>query len=100
MAKRSLIEREKKRIHLVQKYKLKRNELKTALKQSTSFKEKIRLSFHIQSLPPNSAPTRLKNRCIQTGRSHGYYRDFGLCRNRLREMANEGLLPGVTKCSW
>ena len=100
MAKRCLIEREKKRLHLVQKYKFKRSELKEALRKNTSFKNKLKISFKLQDLPPNSAPNRIKNRCVQTGRSHGYYRDFGLCRNALREMANEGLLPGVTKSSW
>lgn len=100
MAKRSLIEREKKRLNLVKKYQFKRNRLKHALNDASNFKDKLRIEFELQKLPPNSAPSRLKNRCIETGRSHGYYRDFGLCRNLLRQMANEGLLPGVRKSSW
>jgi len=100
MARKSLIEREKKRLQLVKKYQFKRTQLKHSLKIAPSFKEKLKYSFDLQQLPPNSAPSRLKNRCIETGRSHGYYRDFGLCRNVLREMANEGKLPGVKKSSW
>lgn len=100
MSRKSLIEREKKRIDLVKKYRSKRIEFRKGLKQSSSFKNKLKFSFKLQELPLNSSPVRLKNRCLQTGRSHGYFRDFGLCRNVLREMANEGLIPGVRKASW
>ena len=58
------------------------------------------LHLELQKLPRNSSPTRLHNRCQQTGRPHAYYRDFGLSRHNLREMAHKGLLPGVTKASW
>jgi len=100
MAKKSMIEREKKRIRLVQKYAQKRTALKTQMKQVGSFRQKLEIQFEFQKLPRNSAPTRVHNRCQQTGRPHAFYRDFGLSRNALREMAHKGLLPGVTKASW
>jgi small subunit ribosomal protein S14 len=100
MAKKSMIEREKKRSKLVTTYATKRCQLKINMKTATSLKEKLQIQFEFQKLPRNSAPTRLHNRCMQTGRPHAYYRDFGLCRHSLREMAHKGLLPGVTKASW
>ena len=54
----------------------------------------------LQKLPRNSAPTRVRNRCWKTGRPHGYFRFFGLCRNAVRELAHDCVLPGVTKASW
>ena len=100
MAKKSTIEREKKRNLLVKKYAKKRLDLKQQIVNADSFKQKLELHMRLQKLPRNSAPTRLKNRCMKTGRPHAYYRDFGLSRNLLREMAHQGLLPGVTKASW
>jgi len=100
MAKKSMIEREKKRQKLVDKYAQKREEIKAQIAQSTSQQEKMNLHRQLQQLPRASSPTRLRNRCWVTGRSRGYYRDFGLSRHVLREMAHEGLLPGVTKSSW
>lgn len=100
MAKKSLIEREKKRSLLIAKYADKRAELKEQLRQSTSPAEKLEIHRQIQRLPRNSAPSRHRNRCWLTGRPRGYYRDFGLSRNVLREWAHEGLLPGVVKSSW
>lgn len=100
MAKKSLIEREKKRTILIAKYADKRAELKEQLRQSTSPAEKLEIHRQIQRLPRNSAPSRHRNRCWLTGRPRGYYRDFGLSRNVLREWAHEGLLPGVVKSSW
>ncbi|NJL83400.1 MAG: 30S ribosomal protein S14 [Chloroflexaceae bacterium] len=100
MAKRSMIEREKKRRKLVEKYADKREDLKEAFRQATTLQEKIDIHRQIQRLPRNSAPTRLHNRCWVTGRPRGYYRDFGLSRNVLREWAHKGLLPGVVKSSW
>jgi small subunit ribosomal protein S14 len=101
MAKKSMIEREKKRNKLVEKYAVKRATLKDQLSDlSLSQQERVTLHRELQQLPRNSAPTRLRNRCWLTGRSRGYYRDFGLSRHVLREMAHQGLLPGVTKSSW
>nr|AWL21505.1 ribosomal protein S14 [Pilularia americana] len=100
MAKKSLIEKEKKRQKLVKKYDLIRQSLKQQISSSSSIQEKIKISKELQSLPRNSAPTRLRNRCSLTGRPRSNYRDFGLSRHVLREMAHTCLLPGVIKSSW
>jgi small subunit ribosomal protein S14 len=100
MAKKSMIEREKKRAHLVEKYADKRAELKEQFRTASSPAEKLEIHRQLQQLPRNSAPSRKRNRCWVTGRSRGYYRDFGLSRNVMREWAHEGLLPGVVKSSW
>lgn len=100
MARKSLIEREKKRERLVAKYADKREELLEQFRNATSQAEKLEIHRQIQRLPRNSAPTRKRNRCWLSGRPRGYYRDFGLSRNAIREMAHEGLLPGVVKSSW
>jgi small subunit ribosomal protein S14 len=100
MAKKGMIQREKNRERLVIKYEKKRIDIKNALKKSTSYQEKLDLYGKLQELPKNSFPTRLRNRCWMTGRSRGYYRDFGLSRHVLREMAHQCLLPGVKKSSW
>jgi small subunit ribosomal protein S14 len=100
MAKKSMIEREKKRARLIAKYADKRAELKEQLRTATSAAQKLEISRQIQRLPRDSSPTRHRNRCMVTGRPRGYYRDFGLSRNVLREWAHEGLLPGVVKSSW
>lgn len=100
MAKKSMVEREKKRQKLVIKYKTKRIELKTSIEKSNSYQEKLELYNKLQTIPRNAFPTRLRNRCWMTGRSRGYYRDFGLSRHVLREMAQQCLLPGVKKSSW
>ena len=100
MANQAMIQRELKRQCLVMKYAKKRSILKKAVKQASSLKEKLDLNRQLQKLPRNSAPVRLHNRCLITGRPQGYFRDFGLSRHVLREMAHEGLLPGVRKASW
>nr|YP_009293802.1 ribosomal protein S14 [Ahnfeltia plicata]AOM65490.1 ribosomal protein S14 [Ahnfeltia plicata]UAT97259.1 ribosomal protein S14 [Ahnfeltia plicata]UAT97464.1 ribosomal protein S14 [Ahnfeltia plicata] len=100
MAKQSMIQREVKRQKLVDKHKAKRIEIKNKIKKTASFDEQIELQQELQKLPRNSAPSRLRNRCWLTGRSRGYYKNFGLSRHVLREMAHECLLPGVTKSSW
>jgi small subunit ribosomal protein S14 len=100
MAKKSMIEREKKRQAIVAKYAQKREALKEQFNKAESQDEKMEIHRLIQRLPRNSAPCRVRNRCWVTGRSRGYYRDFGLSRHVLREMAHQGLLPGVTKSSW
>lgn len=95
-----MIERDKKRQKLVDKYAQKRRTLKEQFAQATDPVEKMDLHRQIQRLPRNSAPSRVRNRCWLTGRPRGYYRDFGLCRNAIRDMAHQGLLPGVVKSSW
>jgi small subunit ribosomal protein S14 len=100
MAKKSMIQRELKRQRLVMHYAKKRSELKEEIKKASSLKEKLTLHRKLQQLPRNSSPVRLHNRCMVTGRPKGFYRDFGLSRHVLREMALEGFLPGVKKASW
>ena len=100
MAKKSMIERERKRQLLVKKYTTKRENLKVSINQASSLEEKLSLHRKLQNLPRNSAPVRLHNRCRVTGRPRGYFRDFGLSRHVLREYALQGLLPGVVKSSW
>ena len=95
-----MVEREKKRQRLVLKYREKRRNILNALKTSNSFSETLLLQKKLQKIPLNSAANRLRNRCWKTGRSRAVYRDFGLSRHELREMAHEGLLPGVIKSSW
>jgi len=96
-----MLEREKKRAELLIKYAPKREALKEQLSSpKLSQQEKITLHRELQQLPRNSNPTRTRNRCWMTGRPRGYYRDFGLSRHVFREMAHQGLLPGVTKSSW
>jgi small subunit ribosomal protein S14 len=100
MAKKSMIEREKKRKRMVEQYAEKRADLQEQFAAATSQQQKLTIHRQIQQLPRNSAPTRIRNRCWVTGRSRGFYRDFGLSRHVLREMAHQGLLPGVVKSSW
>lgn len=101
MAKTSLIEREKKREALVKKYAAKRAELNAIIAdQSRSEEERFQARLKLQQLPRNANPTRLRNRCELTGRPRGTYRKFGLARNKLREIAMRGEVPGMTKASW
>ena len=100
MAKKSMIQREKKRIQLEKKYALKRSTLLKKYKNETNFNLKLDIHLKIQKLPRNSSKTRIRNRCWKTGRPRGVFRDFGLSRHIFREMAHECLLPGITKSSW
>jgi small subunit ribosomal protein S14 len=100
MAKQSMIEREKKRVKLTNKYKIKRSNLLEQYKRTEDFNLKLEIHAKIQKLPRNSSKIRIRNRCWKTGRPRGYFRDFGISRHVLREMAHQGLLPGVTKSSW
>lgn len=100
MAKKSMVEREKRRQNLVDKHRERREQLKFEFIVAETWEERLELHRQLQRLPRNSAPNRLRNRCWSTGRPRGYFRDFGLCRNAMREMAQQGLLPGVTKSSW
>lgn len=100
MAKKSMIERERKRQWLVQKYKKKRELILTKIKEAASLEDRMTLQRSLQNLPRNSSPVRLHNRCSLSGRPKGYFRHFGLSRHFFREMAHQCLLPGVTKSSW
>ena len=101
MAKLSLINRDEKRRVLVKKYTKKRDAL-TAIVNNTKMSDEDRFAarLKLQQLPRNSNPTRLRNRCALTGRPRGTFRKFGLARNKLREIALRGEIPGVTKASW
>ncbi len=100
MAKKSMLERERKRKKLVIRFSEKREKILIELKSATSLDKIFELNEKIQKLPRNSAKTRIRNRCWKTGRPRGYFRFFGLCRNAVRELAHDCFLPGVTKASW
>jgi len=101
MAKSSIINRELKRVQIVQKFAVKRAELKRiSLSPHSTEEERQTARRKLQSLPRDASPCRLRNRCRLTGRPHGYYRKFGLGRNKLREVAMQGLIPGLVKASW
>lgn len=101
MAKKSMIAREVKRSKLIKKYQNKRNELKEIIRNpEASFEAKEAAQIQLQKLPRDSSPARQRNRCNLTGRPHGYYRKFGLSRNKLRESTMRGDVPGLVKASW
>ena len=99
MAKQSMIQREKKRERLIAEYLTKRETLKESLKSVDSFQGRLTLYKKFERIPRNSSPSRHRNRCWVTGRSEGFI-DFGLSRHVLREMGNDGLIPGFKKSSW
>ena len=101
MAKKSMIERERKRARLVAKYAARRARLKEIIRSpQSSDAERVEALEKLQALPRNASPVRLRNRCEITGRPHGYYRKFGLGRNKLREATMRGEIPGLSKASW
>ena len=101
MAKMSMINREGKRLRIVKKYAAKRTELKQMLVSPATTEELRQLARRrLQSLPRDASPCRIRQRCRITGRPHGYYRKFGLGRNKLREAAMQGFIPGLVKASW
>jgi small subunit ribosomal protein S14 len=101
MAKKSMIQREIKRAKLVAKYAGKRAELKAIVRNVNSTDEERRAAqARLNAMPRDASPTRQRNRCSITGRPHGVYRKFGLGRNKLREGAMKGEIPGLTKASW
>lgn len=101
MAKASLIQRELKRERLVKKYAQKRTDLKAIIADTgKSDEERMLARLDLQRLPRNANPTRLRARCGITGRPRGTFRQFGLGRQKIREMAMAGEIPGVTKASW
>ena len=101
MAKKSMIARENKRAKMVAKFAGKRAELKVILNDpKASDDERWEAQVKLQKLPRDSSPVRQRRRCQITGRPHGVYRKFGLCRNKLREAAMRGDVPGLVKASW
>ncbi|MDP1652826.1 MAG: 30S ribosomal protein S14 [Rhodocyclaceae bacterium] len=101
MAKLSLKNREAKRAKMVAKYAAKRAELMAHIDNAKlSDEERMQARFKLQQLPRNASPVRQRNRCVLTGRPRGVFRKFGLCRNKLREIAMRGEVPGMTKASW
>jgi len=101
MAKNSMLEREKKRAKTVAKYAAKRQALKAIINdKSVSDEERWDAQIKLQKMPRNASPVRQQRRCGLTGRPHGVYRKFGLARNKLREAAMRGDVPGLVKASW
>ncbi len=101
MAKRSMLQRELRRQKQVQKYAAKRADLKEIIRNpQSSDEEKMNALARLQALPRDASPVRLRNRCAVSGRPHGFYRKFGLARNKLREATMRGEIPGLSKASW
>ncbi|MYM65163.1 30S ribosomal protein S14 [Pseudomaricurvus sp. HS19] len=101
MAKKSMIARETKRANAVAKYAAKRQELKAIIANPESSEEQVwEAQIKLQKLPRDASPVRQQRRCRITGRPHAVYRKFGLCRNKLREAAMRGDVPGLVKASW
>ena len=101
MAKISAIEKNKKRIRLVEKYAAKREALKaTAVDESLPLEERFEARLKLAKLPRNSAPNRVRNRCEVTGRPRGFYRKLRMSRIALRELGSQGMIPGLVKSSW
>ena len=101
MAKTSMVEREKKRAKTVAKYAAKRKALKEAIRNpKATEEERYEAQVKLQQLPRDASPSRGQRRCRITGRPRGVYRKFGLARNKLREAAMRGDIPGLVKASW
>ena len=101
MAKVSAVEKNKKRIRLVEKYAAKREALKaTAVDESLPLEERFEARLKLAKLPRNSAPNRVRNRCEVTGRPRGFYRKLRMSRIALRELGSQGMIPGLVKSSW
>ena len=101
MAKTSSIQKNNRRRIMTSKFAAKRAELKAvAQNKKTAMDERFEAQIKLAKLPRNSSKTRIRNRCLLTGRSRGFYRKLKLCRNQLRELASQGLIPGMTKSSW
>ena len=101
MAKKSMLQRERKRTKIVARYANKRAELKAIIRSlDVSDEERALAQARLNAMPRDASPSRLRNRCAISGRPHGVYRKFGLGRNKLREAAMNGEIPGLTKASW
>lgn len=101
MAKKSSIQKTRRKSKLCDQYNKKRKELKAMLNDpELDFEERMKVQKRLEDLPLNSSPVRQRSRCWLTGRPRGYYSDLGICRNALRKMAHEGQIPGLVKASW
>jgi small subunit ribosomal protein S14 len=101
MAKKSMILRQAKRMKTVERFAARREELKKIISDPrASDEQKLAAQIRLQKMPRDASPVRLRNRCAITGRAHGYYRRFGLGRNKLREATMRGEIPGLSKASW
>jgi len=101
MAKKSMIAREAKRAAMVKRYAAKRAEYRRVIRDTkASDGERQLAQKKLQALPRDASPVRLRNRCAVSGRPHGFYRKFGLARNKLREATMRGEIPGLSKASW
>jgi len=101
MAKTSMVNRDVKRKKLVKKFAARRDALKKTVSSATaSYEEKMEAAVKLQKLPRDSSPSRVRNRCVLSGRPRGVYRKFGLGRNKLREATMRGDVPGLRKASW
>ena len=101
MAKKSMIERQTKREKTVARFAAKRAECRRIIRDPSSTDEQRHTAqLRLQAMPRDASPTRLRNRCAISGRPHGYYRKFGLARNKLREATMRGEIPGLRKASW
>lgn len=101
MAKKSMVAREVKRAKLVAKYAAKRAALKATISNPNSSAEEVDAAVaKLNAMPRDASKTRMRNRCSITGRPHGFYRKFGLARNKLREATMKGEIPGLSKASW
>ena len=101
MAKLSMINRDVKRVKTAEKFAAKRAALKAIIEDSSKTdEERYEARLKMQQLPRNASPTRQRNRCVITGRARGVFRKFGLGRMKLRELAMQGEIPGMTKASW
>ncbi|MCA8887590.1 MAG: 30S ribosomal protein S14 [Parvularculaceae bacterium] len=101
MAKKAMIERNQKRQRLAKRYEAKRERLKALIKdESTPAEDKFAAALQLAELPRNSSKTRIRNRCLVTGRPRGFYRKLKMSRVALRELGSEGKIPGLVKSSW
>jgi len=101
MAKKSMVERDKKRMRLAAQYAEKREALKAiANDESNSMEERFKARLKLAKLPRNSAPSRIRNRCEVSGRPRAYYRKLKMSRIALRDLASRGEIPGMVKSSW
>lgn len=101
MAKKCMVERERKRKRMAKRYAAKRDALKNIIDSAgSSVEERFEAQLKLQQIPRNASPVRQRNRCAISGRPRGYYRKFGLARNQLRAAAVKGDIPGLTFSSW
>ncbi|NHK27336.1 30S ribosomal protein S14 [Parvularcula flava] len=101
MAKKGMVERDLKRRRLAKKYENKRQSLKAVMKdENSSPEDRFKAALKLAELPRNASPTRIRNRCLVTGRPRGYYRKLKMSRIALRELGSHGKIPGLVKSSW